>query len=312
MYSSRRYYFLALAETCNVTHAAQQIRISQPSLTQYLNRLETELRVKLFDRSYSPMRLTEAGRIYYEYLKATYSMDQKLMSDLKPFQPEEHMLRIGLPTQRSRDVTRLFMRQFLRSYPDILLSTWEGTSKEVRDSLVKDQIDIGFCHVSDPDIPGCEVAPIFEEQILLVCNRENPLLHGAQTTKEHPLEVSAHSLSEQTLFQMADGFLLRELSDRYLSAYDVYPKKRITISVVLSVIDTICIEKENGIAFIADYFLDDPYVEDKLDDLAFIRLGEHNISWCFALIRRRGSFVSPEAKRFWTHAVKACAEVKKQ
>ena len=59
-------YVLAIAEEQNLTRAAKRLFISQPALTLYLNRLEKELGVKLFDRSRTPILLTEAGKYYVE------------------------------------------------------------------------------------------------------------------------------------------------------------------------------------------------------------------------------------------------------
>ena len=56
------YYVSVLAEEQNLTRAAERLYISQPALTAYLNRLEAELGVRLFDRTVIPIRLTEAGR----------------------------------------------------------------------------------------------------------------------------------------------------------------------------------------------------------------------------------------------------------
>ena len=54
-------YFLTIVETGNITRAAEKHYISQPSMTQYLNKLEKRLGIKLFDRSSTPLSLTKAG-----------------------------------------------------------------------------------------------------------------------------------------------------------------------------------------------------------------------------------------------------------
>lgn len=59
-------YIIAIAEERNLTQAAKRLYISQPTLTLYLNRLENELGVKLFDRTKSPVTLTDAGAYYLE------------------------------------------------------------------------------------------------------------------------------------------------------------------------------------------------------------------------------------------------------
>ena len=60
-------YFITIAETGNLTKAAENLYVSQPSLSQYLKRLENSLGAELFDRNSSPLRLTYAGEKYYAY-----------------------------------------------------------------------------------------------------------------------------------------------------------------------------------------------------------------------------------------------------
>ena len=63
-YVDKLYYLRVLAEEQNITRAAERLFVSQPALTAYLNRLESSLSVRLFDRSTTPIRVTAAGRYY--------------------------------------------------------------------------------------------------------------------------------------------------------------------------------------------------------------------------------------------------------
>lgn len=62
-------YFLSLVELGNITKAAQKNYISQPSMTQFMNRFEAQVGAKLFNREMSPITLTKAGEIYLEYAR---------------------------------------------------------------------------------------------------------------------------------------------------------------------------------------------------------------------------------------------------
>ncbi|MBQ2616919.1 MAG: LysR family transcriptional regulator, partial [Synergistaceae bacterium] len=54
-------YFLKIVECGSLTKAAEELIVSQPSLSQYIRRLERSLDAKLFDRKSSPMKLTYTG-----------------------------------------------------------------------------------------------------------------------------------------------------------------------------------------------------------------------------------------------------------
>ena len=57
-------YFIAVAETENVSQAALKLHISQPGLSQQVRDLEEELGFPLFERSAKSVRLTDAGRVF--------------------------------------------------------------------------------------------------------------------------------------------------------------------------------------------------------------------------------------------------------
>ena len=57
-------YVLTLAREGSFSRAAETLHISQPSLSQYIKKIEREIGLELFDRSNGDVRITDAGKIY--------------------------------------------------------------------------------------------------------------------------------------------------------------------------------------------------------------------------------------------------------
>ncbi len=61
-------YIKAIAELRSISLAAEKLGISQPALSSFLKKKESEIGAVLFDRSKQPLELTEAGSVYMDYL----------------------------------------------------------------------------------------------------------------------------------------------------------------------------------------------------------------------------------------------------
>ena len=76
-------YFVAIVDEGSLTKAAEHLYVSQPSLSQYLKRLEANLGVELFDRSASPLRLTYTGERYYQYVLQMMKLDENIRREFR-------------------------------------------------------------------------------------------------------------------------------------------------------------------------------------------------------------------------------------
>lgn len=68
-------YILTIAQKQNMTKAAEELYISQSSLSQYLAKLEQEIGVPLFERTRSRMLLTPAGELYVKAAQRVLSIE---------------------------------------------------------------------------------------------------------------------------------------------------------------------------------------------------------------------------------------------
>ena len=71
-------YVISIAENASISKAAKELFITQPALTKYLNKLEADLGVRLFDRSISPLQITYAGELYVQEGRKIIEMHKRL------------------------------------------------------------------------------------------------------------------------------------------------------------------------------------------------------------------------------------------
>ena len=300
MYSKRRYYFLTVAELKSITKAAAKLHVSQPSLTQYLNKLEAEFQVRLIDRNYTPIRLTDAGQLYYHYLKEALEKDRKLLASLERIRLEEHnRLYIGVPMQKTDGLARSVFPTFISAYPDIDLHITEGTSTSVRASVENEEIELGFAHSVSASDPRFDMEIISTEKTILICNAKNPMVQGHASTLEHPCQIEPSLLNEQLFYDMPEGYYLHDVAWRELDRYQLSPRHRLSISNLRTVVSTIAANEQDGFAFMPDYVLEDIGNEEIRRNLAYFKIGEEDLVWHFVMFRKKGKKLSKPGSLFW-------------
>lgn len=105
------HYVLAVADEGSFSKAALKVHVSQPALSQLIQRLEDELGVKLFVRKSSRVTLTPAGKIFYGDGKVILALSEQLtrkMSDFNGLRKGE--LTIGYMEKNMTTAAREFLR----------------------------------------------------------------------------------------------------------------------------------------------------------------------------------------------------------
>lgn len=167
-------YIIAIAEERNLTQAAKRLYISQPTLTLYLNRLENELGVKLFDRSKSPVTLTDAGAYYLEKMKKIYASEQALRSQIHFIANPTQTLLVGIGQVRGHHWLPLFLPTFCSIHPDINVQIVQETEQQMYEDLQKQKLDVGIGVF--PASTDIEMVEIMEETLFFAAHRKFGLI----------------------------------------------------------------------------------------------------------------------------------------
>lgn len=189
-------YILAVAEEQNLTRAAKKLFISQPALTNYINKLEDELGVKLFDRTVTPVRVTEAGALYIEKMKRIRQASDSLFSQLRQLGSRQTLFRLGIGSTRGNHWLPLMLPSFCRRHPDITLQLYERGEDSLEKLVRTGEIDVAF-GVLNTSYPELEYVEIASEKVLLAIPREFPCvshLSSAEATPGNPHPITREEI----------------------------------------------------------------------------------------------------------------------
>lgn len=138
-------YIAKVAELQSISKAAQELYITQPSLTRLIAGLEAELGISLFNRSKLPIQLTYAGERYLEEAKKILAIDKALRFEFQEMQElKKGSLTIGSSYAASTIWLPHILPQFKKEYPGININLIEKNSLDFEQALIKGSINLAF------------------------------------------------------------------------------------------------------------------------------------------------------------------------
>lgn len=136
-------YFTTIVNEGNISQAAKKLNISQPPLSHQMKLLEEELGVTLFERGSRHIRLTPAGKTFYDRALAILDLSQAARTELTAQKQEiQGVVRLGIISSAVEFVTRHYLAPFRQSYPKALFELHESNSYHLLDLLHSNQIDL--------------------------------------------------------------------------------------------------------------------------------------------------------------------------
>ncbi len=142
-------YFLAVAREENFTKAAQQLHVTQPTLSRQIADLEQELGVKLFVRSNHNIILTEDGMILKHRAQEILSLADKTKRDfMQKDKTLSGTISIGSGEFRSTEYLAKIIAAFRKKYPNVTYEIYSGNANNIRDYIERGFLDIGL--MSEP------------------------------------------------------------------------------------------------------------------------------------------------------------------
>lgn len=174
--------FLAVAEELNFRSAAERLAVDQSTLSRRVKELEERIGYKLLSRTTHVVRLTDAGRSFYEANRSLLSgLGQSIDAGARVARGETGVLRVAYMTFAAVDAMPSAVAAYRRSHPhtSVLLSYQRTQQQKL--SLARDEIDVGlmlgpFKHTD------FEVLEVAREALLVLMSESSDLARKTELT----------------------------------------------------------------------------------------------------------------------------------
>jgi DNA-binding transcriptional LysR family regulator len=180
--------FIGVIECRSFSKASEKTGVSTSSISRKVSELEASLNIQLIERTTRTLRLTEAGRIFYEkILPAVHAIESARLETLDNKQEVRGSLRISVPIGLEQSLIIPLLADFQKQYPEICLKVLASSTNL---KFVEDGIDVAL-RVGELKNSQTIAHTLLEYSHILVASPKY-LEHNSVPT--HPAELSNHKI----------------------------------------------------------------------------------------------------------------------
>ena len=178
-------YFQKVARLENYHLAAEELYISQPSLSRSMASLEQELCVQLFEKRGRGVNLTKAGRLFLEYADRIVEDCQVAMDKMGELASDGGRIEIGYVFPLAGQYIPGTVKRFLEQPENkrVVFGFWQNHTSAIAEKVKSGELDIGFGGCIEKE--GMEHFPILNQEVVIV----TPPGHELEGETEVPLQL---------------------------------------------------------------------------------------------------------------------------
>jgi LysR family transcriptional regulator, cyn operon transcriptional activator len=273
-------YFLAVADCKSFTRAAEQLRISQPTLSHQIRQLESRLGTVLFQRFARRAELTPAGEAFKPYCDKTLN---ELNDGITAVAELEGLvrgdLRLAVFHSFSSSLLGPVLADFTLRYPGVRVVARLLPRVEMERELLTGNLDLAVAYASDTEHIVAET--LFEEELVLIVGRKHALARRAT--------IPMRALADLSLVLLTQEFGARQFVERFFAGERLVPRVVLEMNAIEPILSTI---RQAPLATVLSRG-----VISNRSDLHAVRLTGPTPRRSCALLWRRGGYRTVAANR---------------
>jgi DNA-binding transcriptional LysR family regulator len=167
--------FKKVADLRSFSLAAQQLRLSQPSVSYQVKELEEAIGMPLLDRLGRKVQLTEAGSVLYSYARRALDVIDEASLALEEMHGiKRGNLRVGASTTVGIYLLPAALGAFKKLHPGLVISLEIGTRARVQEQVLLNELDLAVVGpaIKDPDLA---ILPFISDELVVVAPANHKL-----------------------------------------------------------------------------------------------------------------------------------------
>ncbi|MBF4493038.1 LysR family transcriptional regulator [Flavobacterium sp. JLP] len=228
-------YFVRAAELLNFTQAADDLYITQSTLSHQIKELENSLTVLLFDRVGKRVKLTEAGEIMLDYARKTIRQAEEgkqVLMDLNNVKTGKITIgsTYGLVNLLLQTIT-----EFNEEFPDIQIEVVLGSTSDLMQKIRLYEIDCMLSFMPPSEDKQFDIMPLFSANLSLILHKSHP---WSKLKK-----IGLEKITELPLVLPSPSFSIRNFLDETLLKNNIKLKAKIEINDIHSLLELVSTKK---------------------------------------------------------------------
>jgi LysR family hydrogen peroxide-inducible transcriptional activator len=208
-------YLVAIAETGNFTRAAERTNITQPSLSQQIINLESEVGHKLFHRLGRKAVLTEAGTTFLERARRILFEVENAAKELSDHPSLDRRITVGAVQTVMPYLLAPLIAGCRARYPNLQIDAREDFRSDLVRGVVEGDLDLAVIPLPVKD-HRISIEPLLAEPLLLVVAKGHAFASRA--------EINVNDLAEETFITLGDSSTLATQIRGFFGDHNFVPK----------------------------------------------------------------------------------------
>lgn len=204
------YYFQKVANNQHISKTANELNISQPSLSQSIRKLEIEIGTDLFDRNGKNITLNQAGHIYLKYVNDVFNSLKNASLEINNLMDKEEKV-ISIAVLAGSTLLPLYLKEIQNMDAEINFN--------ITQDIPNDDVDFIINASSiKPNSPHKTI--LLEEDLVVAIPHKHPMANK---------KISLHDLVNEKLISLTKDNNLCQILEHYFNIYNFHPRNEITI-----------------------------------------------------------------------------------